>query len=104
MHINFMHSFIPLSERLQGHLQGVNAMVEPSHSKMLSKPTSDSDGTREHLVNAELQRAASTIYEQLEDLLLIASDHQMDMLSYLIEMAMLEAASTVKRSSIQNQT
>ena len=98
-----MHSFISLPKRSQSHLQGTNAMVEPSHSKTLSKPTSNLDGTKMRIISEKQQQAAHSIQKQLEDLLLIASEHQMDMLSYLIEMAMLEAASTVKNSTLLNQ-
>jgi hypothetical protein len=42
------------------------------------------------------QQAAYLIQKQLEDLLRIAAENEMSMLSYLIEMALLEAAGAAK--------
>ena len=43
------------------------------------------------------QQVASHIKEQLEELLRMASENDMDMLSYLIEMALLEVKGTTNR-------
>ncbi len=49
-------------------------------------------------MNDERQQAAYDIQKQLEELLVIANNNQMEMLSYLIEMALLEATGRAKRS------
>ncbi len=73
-------------------------MIEQGCAKTSLNNPSGPDGAGAHIVSDERQQAAYDIQKQLEELLVIANKNQMEMLSYLIEMALLEATGRAKRS------
>ncbi len=94
-HISSMHADMSPPEHKRDSPAMAISMIEPEYLEHRHTPT-DTDRTRVHIMSEKRQQAAHLIQKQLEDLLRIAAENELSMLSYLIEMALLEAAGTAK--------